>query len=195
MKTLDIEIQGICPILFNRFTEEAQEGLDRGSGGKKLNKTQRLAEAKKKVYRENNKKSGPIGVPFINTMKSIRIGSQTAGIKVGRRGAEPFIRATCFIEQAFVPIKKNGKALIEADGIHECTGRIPPGTRGAMAIIRRPYVDTGWTMEFTVLLMDERIAPIMFEEDLNEAGSVVGLCDHRPEYGRFRVLKCEERKP
>ena len=91
MKRFTVELEGVVPILFNRFTEKAQAGLDR-PGSKKLNQTERIEEAYTKVYRrDNSDPKGEIGVPADNIKKSMLIGAQFAGLKIGRKGAMPII--------------------------------------------------------------------------------------------------------
>jgi len=181
MKKVKVEIEGICPILFNRFTDEAQTAMEKGTSGKKLSKNDKIKEAKNKVYRQSPR--GEIGVPSNNIKKSMLIGCQMAGIKVGRRGAMSYMRATMFLDTDFVSF-----GVKKPDGIHECTGRIPPRT-GARAVIRRPFLNTGWKLSFQLILTDERIPPETAKISLEEAGLLCGLCDHRPEYGRFKVNK------
>jgi|GEM_PF-1554675 len=181
MKKYFVEIEGIVPMLFNRFTEKNKETLDKKTQGRKKNKTERIEEAYEKCYRKN----GFIGVPAINIKKSMLNGCQSAGIKLGRRSAMPYMRALVHLDTDFCSLNKK-----DPDGIHEGTGRIPPRT-GSMVIIRRPYVDTGWKLKFGIYVIDERISPEIVKESLEEAGLVIGLCDHRPDFGRFKVNKFE----
>jgi len=83
---------------------------------------------------------------------------------------------------------------VEPDGIHIATGRIPPGPRGARVILRRPYLKEGWQLNYALYFMDERVSPPMVEESIKEGGLLVGLCDHRPEYGRSKLIRFEEIK-
>lgn len=179
MKNISIEIEGICPILFNRFFDP--KSLESPGGRKPTQKL--IDEVKFKVYRKGNGKSD-IGMPAENIKKSLLLGCSSAGIKVGRRGAMPYMRATVFVDPEFVSF-----GVKKPDGIHECTGR-NPNTRG-MVIIRRPYLDTGWKLKYNLCLFDERINPGSVKIALEESASIVALCDHRPEYGRFKINKFE----
>jgi len=188
MRIYRVEIIGICPILFNRFLPEAMEVLDDPSKrGKKKAKNAKMVEAQRKVYRMNDAEKGPIGIPACNLKKSLLQGCGMAGLKIGRKSAEPYMRATVFLGKPFIPIIGKKKP----DGIHECTGRIPPRT-GSRAIIRRPYLDAGWRCEFELHATDERIGQEMLFEALSEAGLIVGVCDYRPEFGRYDIKGFEE---
>jgi hypothetical protein len=181
MKRVRVEIEGIAPILFNKMTSSALSQLDSGGRGKKKDRDAQILNAKDKVYREKPK--GPIGIPSGNFKKALLEGCKMAGAKVGRKSAEPFMRATVFPEKDFISFGKK-----KEDGIHECTGRVPPRT-GGRVIIRRPYLKEGWKASFSLLLMDDRITSGIVKESLEEAGLLIGLCDHRPEFGRFKVNK------
>ena len=55
-------------------------------------------------------------------------------------------------------------------------------------------MDKGWKAGFTLYCIDKRITGVMIHEAFIEAGLVIGLLDHRPEFGRFKVNKFEEIK-
>ena len=176
MQTVNVEIEGISPILFNNFFDPSV--LDK-PGGKKKSMAQRALDVDQKVYRKTN--TGPIGIPSMNIKKCMLEGSQFSGMKIGKRGAVEYIRATMFFDTDFVSF-----GVKKPNGIHECTGRIPPKT-GARVMIRRPYLNAGWKLAFNLLFMDERVSLEMGRDALTEGGLVRGLCDHRPEYGRFKI--------
>ena len=183
MKTIFIEIEGICPILFNNFFNSETLNVQ---GSKKKTQTQYDDEVKHKVYRKIPK--GLLGIPANNIKKSILLAVTSAGIKVGRRSAVDYFRATMFLDTDFVSL-----GVKKWDGVHQCVGRRPP-VKGGGVLIKRPYLNTGWKCNFKLLLMDGRISPEMVKDALTEAGLIKGLCDHRPEYGRFKVNKFEVEK-
>jgi len=180
MKMVSVEIEGICPILFNNFFDA--KSLSK-QGSKKKTQTEYDDEVQYKVYRKT--KTGPMGIPANNIKKSILEAVTSAGLKVGRRSAIEYFRATMFLDTDFVSLGKK-----KPDGIHQCAGRRPPRTGGAV-LISRPYLDTGWKAAFKLHISDDRLSLEMVEIALIEAGLIKGLCDHRPEYGRFKVTKFE----
>lgn len=183
MERIQCEIMGIAPLLFHRFTEAAQGQMEKGITGKKKTKDQHLNEAQDLVYRND---SGEIGVPALNVKKSLLEGCRSATLKMGRKSAEPYMRASVFVDRDFCSLGKT-----KEDGIHECAGHIPPGKGGKMAIIRRPFVKEGWRLTFGLMVFDERVDFTLVETALREAGKMIGLCDHRPEYGRYEVIRFE----
>ncbi len=189
-RQIEFEVEGLVEILFNRFTEQAQENLEKGSQGKPRTKQGRIDEAYTKVYRN---KKGQLCVPAGNIKKTLLNGCRMAKIKYGRGSAEPYMRAVVFLDETMLPIyRSNGNGgrdiYTEPDDIHEVAGRIPPGPKGKMAIIRRPYCKEGWRVSGIFNIFDDRVSDDMIKQSLEESGLLVGLCDHRPEYGRFKVI-------
>jgi len=183
IRKIEVDIEGISPVLFNRFTEEAQIALEARTTGKRKTVDDKMKEAETKVYRKTPR--GNLIIPKTHIKKSMLEGCGFAGFKIGRRSAAPFIRATVFVNDDMdLGVKK-------PDGIHECTGRIPPGPKGKMVVIRRPYLDTGWKASFGMMATDDRVDLSIIEGSIREAGLVCGLCDHRPEFGRFIVKRFE----
>lgn len=64
--------------------------------------------------------------------------------------------------------------------------RIPPKT-GSRVMKVRPMVPTGWSLTITIEF-DETVLPVAdLKEALETAGSLIGLGDWRPKFGRFSV--------
>ncbi len=186
MRKVEVEIEGIAPILFNRFFDP--ESLD-AQGSKKKTKKEYADEVPLKVYRDKWP-NGYLGLPAINIKKCVLNGSRSATIKIGRKSAEPYMRATMFFDQEFVFFNKKTKKY---DGVHEIAGNRPPRT-GGKCLIKRPYLNEGWKMQFTLSLFDDRISSNMAKDALIEGGLLCAIGDHRPEYGRFKVNRFEEVK-
>lgn len=173
-------IQGVAPFLYNRMAND--EGLrGAGAGGGKLTEEQRIAEAMLKVHRNEH---GLI-IPAWNFKKCLVLGCAKANLKEGRYGLAGLVEATVFVEGDLCFGKD------DPDFLHEVVGRIPPRT-GAAAIIRRPALDTGWELPFTLNVMDDRRSSDYIRRGLEEAGLLVGLGSWRPEYGRFIVTEWEK---
>ena len=181
MYQINATIEGIAPILFNRFTEEQQKAMEtRKTGGTRTVEGSKK-EALTKVYRN---KEG-LFCPAANLKKSFLNGITKGNIKEGRGSARPYLEATVFIQPSEVPF-----GVKDADFIHEVTGRIPPKT-GARVVIRRPGLKEGWRLSFALQVVDDRRSPDSIQRGFEEAGLLIGLCDGRPEYGRFIVKDWE----
>jgi len=178
MVTIKCEIEGVCAMLFKRLTEEIAEGIVTGVN-KKYTEKERKKFAENHVYKKTPRSN--IGVPALNLKKCLLEGCISSGVKCGRKSATQYVRATVFIDPDFLDLGQK-----KPDGIHAATVRIPPRT-GARVMGYWPYVDAGWKLNFHFNLFDERITPELLKVALTEAGTIKGLCDHRPEYGRFKI--------
>lgn len=173
MRRINFTIKGISPILFNAWTDSAREKLDKGSTGGKMSVDERIEEATNKVYRNGD---GELCIPDGNVEACLEMGARKAGLKRGRAGLAPYLKATVFCEG---PLSLGRK---DPDGIHEVMGK-----RGGNAvIIRRPILNE-WEASGTFLVADERMDVAQIKQALEEAGLLAGLCDWRPKYGRFLV--------
>src|ERR1035437_9833710 len=110
-------IEGVAPILFNRWTEEASDKLRSGATGGKFTDATRMAEAMTKVYRDDAGKF--LTIPVWNLKKCILQGCQKAGLKEGRAGMMPFLAATVFVDG------DPSFGITEPDFVDERSGRRP----------------------------------------------------------------------
>ena len=178
MYRINGKIQGVAPLLFNRFTEEAQEGLKKAATGGRFTDEQRIAEAMEKVYRGEK----GLYLPAWNFKRVMVEGCRKAGLKEGRASAAPFLEATVFADGQLWFGKD------EPDFIHETWGRRPPKTGGA-CIVRRPALDVGWELPFGLTVVDDRRSDSQIRRAVEEGGLLCGLGSWRPEYGRFVVVE------
>lgn len=191
------EIEGVAAILFNRFTEEAQAGLDSGSTGGKRSIDARKAEALEKLYRDE----GGLYLPSACLKSCLLEGVKRGKLKEGKASAVPYIQATTFFTEQrlyfgksyeeFLADYERGELKAGAFGfVDERTGRRPPKTGGA-CIIRRPGLTEGWHLSFELLVTDDRRDAAQIRRALEEAGLLCGLLDGRPDFGRFIVRRFE----
>lgn len=171
MYTITGTIQGVAPFLFNRMVNE----LD-GPKPPKMTEEQRRALAELKVYKDDD----GLYWPAWNLKRAIVEGCKKAGLKEGRASMAPYLEATVFPDRDPRFNKK------ERDYLHEVVGRIPPKT-GAAAMIRRPCLEAGWRLSFTLNVMDDRRNPVDVRTSLEHGGFFVGIGSWKPEYGRFSV--------
>lgn len=58
----------------------------------------------------------------------------------------------------------------------------------------RPGLNSGWRVNPVFNVFDDRIEEDKLKIALESAGLLIGVCDWRPEYGRFIVKKWEVEK-
>lgn len=175
MKRIRVELEGICPIMFNRLLDT---DLSPDAPKGKKTREEYIAEAKQRIYMKDD----IMGVPAVSVKKNMREGCKSAGIKLGKKSAEPLMRALVHFETDFVPFTNR----TTFDGIHETTARRPPRTGGRVQVWW-PYCNEKWKVAFNLYIVDDRIRPTMVEKAFHEGGLAIGLCEHRPEYGRYKV--------
>ncbi len=178
-------IEGISPILFNRFTEEAQGNMEAGRNVGRQTVAKKREEAKtQKIYKN---KDG-LFCPAQNLKKAMVLACSVAGLKRQRKSLGAILKAIMFIEPVEVAF-----GVKEPDYIDEQSGRIPPRT-GARVVLYRPALKDGWRLSFAIRVFDDLIDKDQIQAALTAAGIYQGLCDGRPEYGRFKVVSFEEAK-
>ncbi len=181
--TLSVEITGTAPILFHRYDPDSVERKGNAKKGDKLKKTDDIQSY---VYRDEN---GYLGVDA-----SVIHGTL---VNAAKRFKDPSNnRASC------MEITKAGLIISPATPLFDPkTREWEMEDRRGVSVQRnrvtrvRPAMRAGWRLRFEVtsilptLLTEERI-----QELLTTAGTLVGLCDYRPVFGRFRVTKVERLK-
>lgn len=182
METYDIELTGIAPIKFNKPTAEAIKGLNPGSKSQKREDAAgREAEAMERLYYAAD---GTIGAPARQIKKAILDGASMGAIKIGRKGAIGFIKAT-------IMVTEGSFGVTQPDRIIEDAVRIPPRT-GGLILKAWPLLDQGWRLRFQMTLLQPSVlGPSVARAALDAAGLLAGLGTERPEYGRFTVTKWE----
>lgn len=182
MKRIKVTIEGIAPILFNRMTQEQQDKIITRQTGGVRTLSERQEEARQKVYRN----ADGLYLPSENLIKCLILGATKASLKYGRKSLAPFIEALVFTETTAIPF-----GISEPDFIDERPGRVPPRT-GPRVIICRPGLSTGWRLTFHLIVVDDRLPIDNIKTALQEAGILIGLCDYRPRFGRFKVVEWQE---
>lgn len=168
---------GIVPILFNRLLDEAKIQIEERKSGRKKTREESIQQAYEKVYRQD----GYLGVPALNVKKALLEGSSMLKQKRQRTALCRYLQGAVFFKDSFLSF-----GVSEPDLIHEETGRRPPKT-GAPIQIFRPAIREGWELSFILVVYEDTIADSEIKDAFEYTGLMVGICEHRPEYGRFRI--------
>ena len=184
MKTIDIEISGISPILQHRFAIDNGEA----KGPTKKNKNQQTDDVEQSLYRLQD---GKIFQPAIHLLSAMK--------KAGAKFQIPGQR-----KQTYKNLIGSGAVIISPSDIvhryqeyavHVCSV-VVPATKGR--IIRRRPMLPKWALSFQLEYDDLEIGEKDIREILDYAGKCVGIGDWRPEkggsFGRFLVSKFKEQK-
>lgn len=180
--TVEVTIEGTCPILFHRWScedVEAKAAAKKGSAAKKQDNIESY------VYRCDD---GTIGIP----------GEYLIGAIVNpRNGAAKYLQDPRSPRKSALDLYKAGlvslttiASLGRASWDYVDQRRV---TIQKNAITRqRPAFKAGWQATFVLsVLSPEYIAVKDLRQVLGQAGRFVGIADFRPTYGRFDVIRFE----
>ncbi|MBF0626156.1 MAG: hypothetical protein HQL82_15275 [Magnetococcales bacterium] len=183
MKRLEIGIEGMTPLLCNRFTDAAQMNA--------TNSTRASIVGDKGTPREIAESRLYIGhdgkpmVPAPNLFRSIIDAGRffKAGKSLITTQKSSLIPACVAIEEIELSLDHKEPWMVDTRAV-----RIP--STGGRILSHRPCFQD-WRLRFTVLLDDGLITTKLFREIVDAAGSRIGLGDFRPAckgpFGRFVV--------
>lgn len=174
MYEIEVKLEGIVPILFNRPFDIT------GSGGAKKTPETLKKEAIQRLHMNGK----DICLPPLMLKNCLTTGAAKKGLKQhGRQGLAGFIGGGIFVQGDMLFGKK------KPDFIHEHWGRIPPGPKGSAVTLYRPALNEGWKLSFGLSVLDDNISSDKLRQALEYGGLFVGLGAWRPEFGRFVVKK------
>lgn len=142
-----------------------------------------LAEIQKAEWRgglyEHSKR---VVVPAANVLAALKEGARK--LKKGKD-----IASSVFSLDAFYPLDFDGPADFESlynDGRFSDYRSV--GVNQARVMRSRPIFPE-WTLKICLTYDADVVTPEVLAQSLDIAGNQIGLCDHRPQFGRFTVTK------
>lgn len=187
VKTFQIEIRGVTPLLIHRFGEESEQS-----------QSTRLTEIKRRDPREEARKVAYVaedGTFFFNAF-AIPGAMGNAGSAHKAKGSRKSLR---FVVPSAIRMTSDTIQILNGNGPakdFEVDARpvTIPATKGRVMRYRPRFNE--WGARFTLVLNDDLLSEEMTHQLLNEAGLSIGIGDFRPEkrgpFGTFRVTKFEE---
>lgn len=180
-----VKIEGVSPLLCNRFNEAAQEAVMKKHRkvSAKSDATPR-EDAAAKVYSQN----GVDGFPGENLLSAI-----IAAGKFHKVGLSKLTTMDSSIVPAYVMIEEGFVPFVPETTPWEVDSRpiVNPSTKRRQ-ICHRPRFDR-WSLLFTVNLDEEGISVPLLRDLIDDAGTKLGLGDYRPQrkgpFGRFKVTQ------
>jgi len=182
MLYIHVSIEGVTPLLMNRFTEEAEVKVSSGTSAIHLgNKGTPREQAAKKTYSDDK---GNLYIPGPNIFACI--------IEAGKFHKAGKSKVTTK-KSSLIPA---GMALLEIicpletkDFEVDSRSVVIPATGGRI-MAHRPRLDK-WGLSFTLEVDDSMFAPELVRQIVDDAGRKVGLGDFRPDrkgpFGKFVV--------
>jgi hypothetical protein len=188
---IKIKIEGITPLICNRFTDEAALAASSGSRGSGSAQDRGLPQAicEAKLY------TGLDGKPMIpqpNLLRCLVEGGRfhKAGKTQITTARSSHLYACLDIEGAEIPLIHEQPWKVDTRAV-----RIP--ATGGRILAHRPMFDD-WALEFVAELDTDIVGVSILRRIVDDAGRRIGLGDFRPAtkgpYGKFVVVKWEEIK-
>lgn len=188
MSIISVRIQGVTPLLMNRFSEEAELQVSSGRSKVGVGKqaTPREAAAKKAYTLPD----GTLYIPGPNIFSCMI----QAG-KFHKVGKSKLTTTRSSLLPAGVTLQEIACPLDTKDFEVDSRSVVIPAT-GGRVMAHRPRLDK-WSVAFTLEVDDSMFDASLIREVLDDAGSKVGLGDFRPDrkgpFGRFKVVEWVEK--
>ncbi len=173
--SVEVSICGTADVLFHRYDTENVEAQAKAAKGSKQKKTDNVEAY---VYRC---KDGTLGLPGIVFKACLADAAKSfQDPRSPRKSARDLVRAAVAVQDGATFGKKTWDYIDKRRAVV-----------GMAAVTRhRPALEAGWKISFVVDVLDPEYVSIEFLSELvNRAGRSLGLCDYRPDFGRFRVEK------
>lgn len=178
---IHVKIEGLTPLLVNRFHEEAAAEATSGTRSRKEKPTPE-EDAKMRLYTNGN---GPY-IPSEWLRQSL-IGAASRH-KIGRRAATTDVAAAVYLSPFEIPLV--GDWHVDSRAI------VIPATKGRL-LRYRPMFDE-WSCEFMIQVDTDLVSTNLIKDILVDSGRLVGVGDFRPArkgpYGRFSIVSWETQK-
>jgi len=182
MKKFNIKVEGISPLLINRFidTQIDTKAKKRTGGANEI-------QPENKLYISNGKSYIP-SVYFRNCLIDAGKQFKITGSK-GKSTYSKLIASTINIEPGIIFISPDKWTAFRISAVN-------PMTKGRM-MVTRPKFDK-WSCEFEAVLNDDSINWATLKEMFDYGGRYVGIGDWRPDkkgmFGKFIVTSFQEVK-
>jgi len=170
MKTINVEITGVAPLLQNRFPVE-EHGQNKTKAKKKVYIPEE--EAKKCLYIRDNQIFQPAEHIYQSMVRA------AVDFKYeGKKTYKDVITSGILIEPEEIPLVSDKNYEIDTRPVMIQRNRV---------LKWRPKFNQ-WKLTFKIVILDEQnINPFTLKEILDRAGSTKGIGDYRPRFGRFMV--------
>lgn len=170
-----VTIEGVAPILFHRYDIVSVERKGKAKKGSEEKKTD---DVESYVYRTGD---GRLGIPGLSVKAAIvEAAKSDQDPRSKRKSARDLIRASLVIDEEVCDLGKKDWDYLD---------RRPVTVQMARVVRDRPALQAGWKLTFTAhVLQPEFLAEDWLYRLVQRAGSFCGLCDFRPDFGRFRIV-------
>lgn len=187
----EVEIQGVGGLLMNKLPD-----LSISKAEKKEQAKIDPVELERRTWREKLYFSPDIGVyvPGENIHECLKEGCRYWGQRIPGEGQKTYTdvvaKAVVVEDMPLLGIKSKEDGRIVPFG-KAVNGTPSKGKRSGAKVYKiRPLIQP-WGGKFKMHVFDARLTEAVLRTILNYAGTFIGLCDWRPTFGRFGLVKLE----
>ena len=187
---IKIKLDGVTPLILNKFTDEA--ALSASSGSRAFNiagdKGSPKDQATKKLYLSTDGKTEILPSPNVFSCIIAAGTFHKAGKSKITTQKSSLIPACVSIDEIEIPIISKDGWCVDTRAV-----RIP--STGGRILAHRPIYND-WSLAFTLELDEEFMSENLIRRIIDDAGKRIGLGDFRPSckgpYGKFVVTKWDK---
>lgn len=187
MYTIDVEIEGVAPLLHHNFGALTQAALEQPAK-KRTGAPDYSTEWKDTCYTDGN---GNLVQPGIH-LEMCMVKAATSFRIPGARGRtyKDLFSSSIFVRPDMLPhgIKVPEKPKVNKTDDPVYIDLRPVVVQRARVLRSRLAFAPGWKLKFQIDVQDDNIQLDVVQEVLTLAGQTVGIGDYRPRYGRFRIV-------
>ena len=185
--TATVELEGSCAILFHRWSNEAVAEKAAAAKGSKIKKQDAVDTY---VWRDEQDRICLPGQYVVGALTDPRNGAAKyrQDPRSPRKSALDLFRAGVVPLTELAPVISNGASAPATVWDYLDARRVTVQRQGVTRV--RPAFLAGWRATVDLLVLTpEYIAPGLLQDTLADAGRLVGVADHRPTFGRFRIVR------
>jgi hypothetical protein len=185
MYTINVQVQGIAPLLQHRFPMPDIASL--GKGGRKQTGATDYTEEWRDYFYANG--DGEIYQPSTH-LEGCMIRA-AAGFKIaGKRGKsyKELFAGNIVVTPDEIPHGINVPESLDTDADKPLYLDMRPVVVQRARVARiRPAFKAGWKLDFEIQVNDDQIPAEIVHDVIDLAGKTIGIGDFRPKFGRFMV--------
>lgn len=180
MKNISVTVEGITPLLMNRFRDKTID-----TKGKKRTGAIADPDITDKLYLDADGKPQLPGIYFRNSI--VEASKQFKITGKGKSTYSKLAGSTIQVKEEYVPISPGDYEEYRIAAVN-------PMTRGRMMVSRPRF--NKWEASFHVELLDDALPPQILNDLIIHAGQYVGVGDWRPDkkgmFGKFMLTSFKE---
>lgn len=192
MKTVNVVITGINPLLIHRFTEQAQQPKT----SRKTNIEQVIDTRAVALNAANRRDDGTHYISSFAIVNAMCAAGSNYKMKGSRKSVRFIVPSAVRVQTSdcTTTILVKGEPAMDSSFEVDARPVTIPATKGRIMRYRPRYEN--WSMRFELGILDDLLDLPLAQQLLTDAGVQIGIGDFRPEkrgpFGTFRVTSWEE---